>query len=195
MSTKKNTHIQTFQKISGYLLWFTKPTLILFTICLFLVPLLIFIKPSGSVSIEEVILALWYEEESFSGLLDSGILFKTKILSTLAITLTFALLIYIFYHLQNLLKCFHEGEIFNKRALNFARKAYFANLIYGILSIAIGLALCIYFTLKGTEANFFRYFTWVHFSLGVLLEIGIASLILWALEIGTDLKEEAELTI
>jgi hypothetical protein len=195
MSTKKNTRIQTFQKISGYLLWFTKPTLAILTIFLIFYPFKIFNKPSGSVSIDQFILLMLNENEGFSELLKSGTTFETKILLTLAMTFTCALLVYIFYYLQNLLKCFHEGEIFNKRALNFARKAYFANLIYGLLAIGSIFVSCVYFTLIGMEGNYGRYFIWIYDSLGILIEIGFFTLILWALEIGTDLKEEAELTI
>jgi hypothetical protein len=106
-----------------------------------------------------------------------------------------AMLIYILLHFQKLIDCFHAGEIFNKLAVSNARKAFKMNIYVNFLILGMQ-ALCIALVWSHLDAeNLKRLGNFMANALSFLISLAFFSLILWALEIGTDLNEEAELTI
>lgn len=95
------------------------------------------------------------------------------------------------HHFRSLIKHFTEGDIFNKTAIDHARKALLNGLvIYGlymgsvILSWFYGATQTAQVSID-INANFII----------ALMFFGLMYVLLWALEIGCDLNEESELTI
>lgn len=95
------------------------------------------------------------------------------------------------HHFRALIKHFAEGDIFNKIAIDHARKALLHGLV--IYGLYVGSALASWFyvatqtTKVSAEIN-------VNFILALMF-FGLMYVLLWALEIGCDLNEESELTI
>jgi hypothetical protein len=130
---------------------------------------------------------------------DASYLHRTLAVVLVSIVLFCA--IKIMSHFRDLMRHFHQGEIFNSEAIVHARKALFnALVLWGIgLTIQFGVWLC-------TLANVFLPSTGAKQGLKVnigfdgdiflgLIFFGLMYLLLWALEIGRDLNEESELTI
>ena len=101
------------------------------------------------------------------------------------------LILKLIHHFRALIKHFAEGDIFNKIAIDHARKALLHGLV--IYGLYVGSALASWFyvatqtTKVSAEIN-------VNFILALMF-FGLMYVLLWALEIGCDLNEESELTI
>jgi hypothetical protein len=195
MNVERNKRIAAFRKVSGHLIWVSMPLLILSglggTIGLFL--FLFF--PSGDVGLN----ALAIEIANNSDIVDWAFQTKMTVLTRLVCFILGAsilsMLIYILLHFQKLIDCFHAGEIFNKHAVSNARKAFMMNLYVNLLILGTQ-AVCIVLVWSHLDAeNLKRLGYLMANSLSFLFSLAFISLILWALEIGTDLNEEAELTI
>lgn len=107
------------------------------------------------------------------------------------ISATFFLLLKLTYHFRELIRHFADGDIFNKTAIEHARKA----LLHGMVIYALYVSAA----LVGWVLNFIQnspssvsingdFIFW-------LMLFGVMYVLLWALEIGCDLNEESELTI
>lgn len=95
------------------------------------------------------------------------------------------------HHFRELIRHFSGGDIFNKQAIDHARKA----LMNGM--VIYGLYLC---TLLGSWLYSATQTSPLSVSLDgnfimALMFFGLMYVLLWALEIGCDLNEESELTI
>lgn len=97
----------------------------------------------------------------------------------------------IVFHFRELIRHFSEGDIFNKAAIDHARKALFNGLvIYGLyLLVLIGSWVWVVQHSAGVSVNVDVSFIFA------LMLFGLMYIFLWALEIGSDLNEESELTI
>lgn len=95
------------------------------------------------------------------------------------------------FHFRELIRHFSEGDIFNKAAIDHARKALFNGLvIYGLYLL----------TLVGSWVWLAQHSSRINLNMDVsfifaLMFFGLMYVLLWALEIGGDLNEESELTI
>lgn len=95
------------------------------------------------------------------------------------------------YHFRELIQHFSAGDIFNKKAIDHARKALLNGMVIYGLYLSTLLASWIYIatqnsqTMVSINADFIL----------VLMFFGLMYVLLWALEIGCDLNEESELTI
>lgn len=95
------------------------------------------------------------------------------------------------HHFRGLIRHFSDGDIFNKQAIDHARKAL------GTGMVIYGLYLC---TLLGSWFYTATQSSPVQVSINsnfilMLMFFGLMFVLLWALEIGCDLHEESELTI
>lgn len=95
------------------------------------------------------------------------------------------------HHFRALIKHFAKGDIFNKNAIDHARKALLNGLVIYGLYVSSVLVSWLYVATQTTtvsaEIN-------VNFILALMF-FGLMYVLLWALEIGCDLNEESELTI
>lgn len=130
---------------------------------------------------------------------DASYAYRALAVILISIVLFFA--IKIMSHFRDLMRHFHQGEIFNSEAIVHARKALFnALVLWGIgLAIQFGAWLC---TLTNTFLPNTGAKQGLKVNIGVdgdiflgLIFFGLMYLLLWALEIGRDLNEESELTI
>lgn len=149
---------------------------------------------TGNVDIHQSILKVMDDPADFGKFIKPGLTIGGKVFFSLTLLASLVPLFYVALHLQKLIQCFHDGDIFNARALFHARAAYKINLYLGIAWIVAGFGLLIY-CFQFADNNFDRSINWLWNSIVFFIELGFLSLILWALEIGTDLNQEAELTI
>jgi hypothetical protein len=117
-------------------------------------------------------------------------LFLRLLMITIASVFLF-LALKLVHHFRSLIKHFAEGDVFNKAAINHARKALFNGLLfYGLYTVG-GLIAWIY---GATQTGQPSVQLNVNFVLPLMF-FGLMYVLLWALEIGCDLNEESELTI
>lgn len=95
------------------------------------------------------------------------------------------------YHFRELIRHFADGDIFNKQAIDHARKALLYGLIIYGLYLFISFGSWIYSTMQGAPATVSINADFIL----TLMFFGLMYVLLWALEIGCDLNEESELTI
>lgn len=111
-------------------------------------------------------------------------------LVTIASLLLF-LALKLIHHFRALIKHFAEGDIFNKNAIDHARKALLNGLVIYGLYVGSALASWLYVATQTTQVSADIN---VNFILALMF-FGLMYVLLWALEIGCDLNEESELTI
>jgi hypothetical protein len=195
MNLERNKRLAAFRKVSGYLLWVSMPLLILCglggTIGLFLFLFL----PSGDIALNAMAVEIANNADVVDWAFQTKMTMFTRIACFIFGASILSMLIYILLHFQKLIECFHEGEIFNKLAVTNARKVFKMNLYVNFLVLG-AQGLCIILVWSHLDAeNLKRLGHFMANTLSFLISLAFFSLILWALEIGTDLNEEAELTI
>ncbi|MBR7801185.1 hypothetical protein [Undibacterium fentianense] len=194
MNLERNQRIAAFRKVSGYLLWFSMPLLIVTCLGGLIGIIGLLSVQTGNVDIHQSMLKVMDDPTNFTEFVKPGLTTASKIFFTFALLALTVPLFYILLHLQKLIQCFHDGDIFNARALFHARAAYKINLYLGIAWIVASFGVLIY-CFQFADGNLDRTLNWLWNTIVFFIELGFLSLILWALEIGTDLNEEAELTI
>lgn len=95
------------------------------------------------------------------------------------------------HHFRALIKHFAAGDIFNKNAIDHARKALLNGLVIYGLYVGSALASWLYVTTQTTRVSADINMNFIV----ALMFFGLMYVLLWALEIGCDLNEESELTI
>lgn len=95
------------------------------------------------------------------------------------------------HHFRALIKHFAKGDIFNKNAIDHARKALLNGLVIYGLYVSSALVSWLYVATQTTKVSAEIN---VNFILALMF-FGLMYVLLWALEIGCDLNEESELTI
>lgn len=122
---------------------------------------------------------------------DVDLTYPQRIMVVLAMAAFFFFLIKLTNHLRDLIRYFSKGEIFNKNAIQHARKA----LLHGLVVFGFYLAtlltgwVCTFLTSSNVS---------ISLNVGIVfgcLFFGLMYVLLWSLEIGADLNEESELTI
>lgn len=114
---------------------------------------------------------------------------RLLIVTTASIFLLLALTL--IHHFRALIKHFAEGDIFNKNAIDHARKALMNGLVIYGLYVSSALASWFYAATQTTKVSAEIN---INFILALMF-FGLMYVLLWALEIGCDLNEESELTI
>ena len=195
MNVERNKRIAAFRKVSGYLIWISMPMLIL-TGLMGAIALLIFAcLPTGNTTLIDVVINMTVINDPMAWLWKAKLDLTSRITCIAIAGIGLYMCTYIIFYFHGLIECFYEGDIFNKVAVNHARKAYKMNLYFAYFFYGFQLmAICttFYATSSSVGLGINSLVT------GILLfsiELGFLSLMLWALEIGTDLNEEAELTI
>ena len=95
------------------------------------------------------------------------------------------------HHFRALIKHFAEGDIFNKNAIDHARKALLNGLVIYGLYVGSAIASWLYNAAHTTQIQVMLNGDFIL----ALMFFGLMYVLLWALEIGCDLNEESELTI
>jgi hypothetical protein len=186
MNVERNKRIAAFRKVSGYLLWISMPMLILSGL-LGAISLLIFAcLPKGSTTLVDVAINITMVNDPTTWLWKAKLDLTSKVACIAIAGVGLYMCTYIIFHFHGLIECFYEGDIFNKVAVNL----YFAYFFYGCQLMAICTTFYATNSIAGLGIN-----NLVTSVLLFSIELGFLSLMLWALEIGTDLNEEAELTI
>lgn len=195
MNLERNKRIAAFRKVSGYLLWVSMPLLILSGIGGAIGLFLFLFFPSGDIGLNALAIEIANNADVVDWAFQTKMTLTTRLVCFILAASVLSMLIYILLHFQRLIDCFHDGEIFNKLAVSNARKAFRMNLFVNFLILGTQ-ALCIVLIWSNfDEENLKRLGYLMANSLSFLISLAFFSLILWALEIGTDLNEEAELTI
>lgn len=194
MNVERKKRIAAFRKVSGYLLWIFMPLLTLTCLGGLMGVVGTLSVESGEIGIHHSIIKFMDDPSNFGDVIKSGLSLGSKIFFASGLVALFVPMFYILLHLRKLIQCFHDGDVFNSRALFHARAAYKINLYLGVAWIVVTFGLLIY-CFQFADNNFDRGLNWLWNSIIFFIELGFLSLILWALEIGTDLNEEAELTI
>ena len=94
-------------------------------------------------------------------------------------------------HFRELIRYFSEGDIFNKQAIDHARKALLSGLIMYGLYLCASLGGWVYTVMQSSPISVSMNGDFIF----GLMFFGLMYVLLWALEIGCDLNEESELTI
>ena len=194
MPSERNQRIAAFRKVSGRLLWLTMPLLILFGVGGSIAWIIFVCKPLGATGLVEI-LSKVHDPSFFSIAFKTNLSIAAKLFCTIYGAIFLITLIYVLFHFHSVLECFFDGDIFNTKALTHARKAYKVNLwsIYFMLSIEVIAIIVTATTIKegiGIQVGYL-----INNAVVDLVIVGFLSLLLWALEIGTNLNEEVELTI
>lgn len=99
------------------------------------------------------------------------------------------------YHFRQLISHFAGGDIFNKKAIEHARKALLHALLFYGVSVVSALIEWVYFHLADRVTGQQIPVIINGDVINGLILFGLMYILLWALEIGCDLNEESELTI
>ncbi len=114
-----------------------------------------------------------------------------RILFALFVSAGFFLLLKITHHFRALINSFAAGDIFNKVAIDHARKALLHGMVFYGLCVSVSLVSWIYGAVNSSPASVSVNGDFIFW----LMLFGLMYVLLWALEIGCDLNEESELTI
>ena len=200
MINERNARIAAFQKVSGYLFWLYWP--IVFVLAFFIIAILVtaVITKNGDTSLIEFLIKLSAPNIDFFDIyfdvyFNTGVSLPAKLISSITMLIFMTIGIYMLFHFTRTLECFNAGNIFSRITVFHARKAYKLNLLVGFLAYGIELLVVVLSFIYADSDNGYRVRELLHNLFNFLVEIGILSLILWALEMGTDLNEESELTI
>lgn len=195
MQTERDLRIQKIRSMSTYLLRFM--TLVQFGLVFIALLALIALMftPRGETGIATVLQHVVEEKGVFATFEESGITTAARWFCILAILYVCIPSVYIVRQVCKLLACFQAGDIFNAKALQHARHAYRVNFYFSLSSIVLYLfaVTAVLIMATGFQLDFIS--DWFVATLTMMIELGVMALILWALEYGTDLQEESELTI
>lgn len=194
MQNEQKKRLEKFKRVSGRLLWFTMPMLIFFSLGGSIAWLVSIFRPLGDFGIAEVMASI-HDGEIFRIVFTEKLTISAKVFWVVYGATTIASMTYVLFHFHSLLECFFDGHVFKAKALSHARKAYSMNLwsLYFQLSVEVIAIIVTAWTIRQGVA--LQVGNLIDSILINLIIIGFLSLLLWALEMGTDLNEDAELTI
>lgn len=201
MENEQKKRLEKFKKVSGYLLPLSSLAMVLFAFGAIIAIAIVLFKPVGETNIFAVAdaMTLSAKIEGYNDILDwflhKRLDWTAKIVLSLIFTSFTYFAIQAIFHFNGLLGCFYDGEIFNRNALTRARKAFrfnvFANLIFMLAYLTF-----LIISLSNPHQNIgARIEQFLDILIGVAIDFGFYCLVLWALEMGTELSEESELTI
>ncbi|MBC3934145.1 hypothetical protein H8K47_02110 [Undibacterium sp. CY7W] len=185
-SRPKAAHIR---QLSRYFLWLTTSVICLLPLSALGFVVQIWMAPSG----QQGILSFFSHTSDVQGMMDlarQGIAHEYRWMATTFVLLSSTCIVWIFIQLNNMLVFFYQGEIFNRQALRCAQTGFWVYLAwtFGIYSVQL---IAIILTSGSAQL-------WTNFADSLFVELvnlGIAKLLVWALEIGTELNEDAALVI
>ncbi|PXX41928.1 hypothetical protein [Undibacterium pigrum] len=195
MQVQKHARIANIRKLSRYFLFLTVALMAIIAIGGIGFPVFLMTVSSGDLTVAGYLARAATLDDGFFSQLKEGLSLQLKVVAGLVWLAWCTVVWRVLVHINQLLTCFHDGEIFNKKAIFHAKRAFNLNLI--LVASALGIDfLAIVFSYVYPSAGGTGDIG--HF-LGRVLDqmtwIGFFLLLLWSLEIGVDLNEEAELTI
>ena len=195
MQVQKHARITSIRKLSRYFLFLNVFTMIIVAIGGIAIPVIAVMASPGDLTVAAYLAKAVAVDDGFFSLLREGLSAELKVTVVLSSIVFFCMVELVLVHINKLLTCFHEGEIFNKKAVFHARRAFNINLILIALMFLVELiAITLSYGYPGVEGTgSFGHFLGRSFD--QIIWLGACLLLLWSLEIGVDLNEEAELTI
>jgi Protein of unknown function (DUF2975) len=180
MNIQQHARITKIKKLSRYLyLCLTGIHYLLWILCPFAV-IIIFASSNGTFTFMKTIT-----------IPSADITLLQRIIFLIYFVLFYFFVLKLSYHFRELIRSFSVGDIFNKKAIEHARKALLNGLaLYGVYLISL-FAGWVYL-LMTQPTNHIAMNS--DFIIGFIF-FGLMYILLWALEIGADLNEESELTI
>lgn len=195
MQSERNQRIAAFRKVSGYLIWLSMPLLILSGVGGVIGLFVFLFFPTGDITLNALAVEIANNSDVVNWAFQAKMTFFTRVVCFILGATLLAMLLYILLHFQKLIDCFYDGEIFNKNAISNARKAFEMNLYLNYLMLGTQV-LCIALVWSHSDAENLKRLGYLMANfMSFMISLAFFSLILWALEIGTDINEEAELTI
>ncbi|MFZ6656335.1 hypothetical protein [Undibacterium sp. TJN19] len=195
MQVQKHARIANIRKLSRYFLFLSVFAMAGVAIGGVAFPFILAMAPSGNLNLIAYLAKAVTVNDGFYSLLQSGITTDLKIIASVTAIVFCVLIEFVLIHINKLLSCFYQGEIFNRNAVFHARRAFNLNLILVIGTLVVEIiAIILSYIQPGAGSSgsiglllgsVFDQLTWIGFFL----------LLLWSLEIGVDLNEEVELTI
>ncbi|MFZ6766739.1 hypothetical protein ACO0LM_06600 [Undibacterium sp. Di26W] len=195
MQVQKHARIANIRKLSRYFLFLVVAMMFMTGGGGFVLSLMIAFGPIGDLTLTGFLVKSTVQDGGYFALLLSGMTVELKVISVIAVVSFFAMIEFILIHTNQLLTCFYEGEIFNKKAVFHAKKVFNFNLILVGGGICIDFLSIILSCLNPDLGGSREVGRFIGGTIDQLVWIGFFLLLLWSLEIGVDLNEEAELTI
>ncbi|MBC3918584.1 hypothetical protein H8L32_13910 [Undibacterium sp. CY18W] len=195
MQVQKHARIVNIRKLSRYFLFLSVFAMAMVAIGGLAFPVIMVMAPSGDLTLTAYLAKAVTLNDGFFTLLQSGISTDLKVIASVVAILFCALMEFVLVHINKLLTCFYEGEIFNRKAIFHARRAFNLNLILAVAMLGINLLAIIFSYVEPSAGGSGNIGHFLGSVLDQLTWIGFFLLLLWSLEIGVDLNEEAELTI
>jgi hypothetical protein len=181
MNVHRHERIEQIKKLSeylrraltllGYLLWLAWPMLLLLPI----------FHGEGTLKIGENLSFTYHELTLMQRIACSAVFAVVVLLSQFSVR-----------YARDLMAHFSEGEIFNRNALQTARKAIHFGIAMLAIDVLFDLTGAVYRVFSGGELHLFVLLNTLF---NGFLFFGLMYVLLWAFEIGTDLNDESELTI
>lgn len=201
MQNEQKSRLEKFKKVSGYLLPLTSLAMVLMAAAALVAIAIVLCKPVGQTPISAAadVLTLGTNIDGYNNIADWFLEKRLDWPAKLLIASMFSIVSYFavraMFHFNRLLEYFYEGEIFNQKALTHGRNAFRLNLFSNLCFIAAYLVLLMISIASSHPQLGSRIEHFFEVALGLAIDFGFYCLILWALEMGTDLSEDAELTI
>jgi len=195
MQVQKHARIANIRRLSRYFLFLTVLVMIILAIGCISLPIFLIKVSSGDLTVTEYLVRAATIDDGFFSLLKEGLSVELKVIAGLVWVFWCCVAGLVLVHINQLLTCFHDGEIFNKKAIFHAKRAFNLNLILVVSALAIdflSIILSYIYPSAGGTGDIGHFLGRV---LDQMTWIGFFLLLLWSLEIGVDLNEEAELTI
>lgn len=200
MQLERHTRIARIKKVSVYLGKILTFSFFFMFLADFGVPLFFVFIPTGPVGLSELMTTLGGSSANemaaaaFS-LIAQGLSISFKLGFCVYMVLSLFLFQLAIFHLRNLMAFYSSGEIFNKAAIIQAKKALFASVGLIVFHKFVEWFFFVFFLFHTKNGNTEGLEPLIEDSLGKLVFIGFLFISVWALEIGSDLNQESELTI
>ena len=182
MNVQQHERITRIKKLSAYLYWVLTG---LQYLILLLWPVMVFLTVTGTDKI--TIMGGVALDAAELNYLQRGLI-------AAFFSVFFFLSIKVTYHFRQLISHFARGDIFNKHAIEHARKALLHALLFYGVSVVSSLIHRYFHLIDGVTGQQIPVIINGDVISGLIF-FSLMYVLLWALEIGCDLNEESELTI
>ncbi|MFZ6872031.1 DUF2975 domain-containing protein [Undibacterium sp. Di27W] len=195
MQVQKHARITNIRKLSKYFLFLTVLAMALVAVGGITLTAIIVCSSTGDLTVPAYLAKAAALGSRIAPFLMDGLSVELKVLAVLGCIFFFGMIEMVLMHIKQLLTCFQQGEIFNKQAVFHAKRAFNINFAFVAIMFLVELlstAVSYVYPWNGMTGNLEGFF---FKSFDQIVWLCICLLLLWSLEIGVDLNEEAELTI
>ncbi|MFZ6639424.1 hypothetical protein ACO0LL_06745 [Undibacterium sp. TC4M20W] len=195
MQVQKHARISNIRKLSRYFFFLTLLAMAIVAAAGAALIIKIVMAQSGDTTVSAYFAQAAVVGNIIVPLLMDGLSAELKVLGILGTILFFGMIEMLLMHIKQLLTCFYEGEIFNRKAVFHAKRAFNINFAFVASVFLVKLfstVVSYFYPWQGATAHFGPLFA---HTFDQIIWLCACLLLLWSLEIGVDLNEEAELTI